>query len=413
MVPEDGMQVLCRGYVDVYPQRGTFQLIARSMQPIGEGQLQAAFRKLHNRLKSEGLFDAALKKQIPSFPRRIAVITSPTGAAIHDFLQVATRRWPHFDILIVPTQVQGPEAAGQIAKAIKMCGQKKFPFRPEVIVLTRGGGSIEDLWSFNEEVVVRAIHACSIPIISAVGHEIDVTLSDLAADARALTPSEAGEIMAPEKEEVVGFLNSSALRLRNAAQNFVHHRKCQLQSTANRTALRQPLSLLRNLALQIDTLDTKLVQQSQRRFEVTRQMLDRCFDRLSMTLKNSVPQARGRLQQLLANPVIKSPLNQIENRRLKLHTIREKLDHAMGRKIQSTQHSLGHVQEMLNAFNPKNILSRGYSLTVDSAGKPVVDCESVDSGDKIVTWLRQGKINSTVDSTSPDSSFEQNGQEKD
>ena len=411
-LPENGMQVLCRGYVDVYPQRGTFQLIIRSIQPLGQGSLQIAFRQLHDRLKSEGLFDDSIKKPIPRFPRRIAVITSPTGAAVHDFIQVATRRWPHFDILIVPVPVQGQEAAPQIARAIKICGHKKFDFQPDVIVVTRGGGSIEDLWSFNDETVVRAIHKSTIPVISAIGHEVDVSLSDLVADLRAQTPTEAAEIIAPDIDEIDNNLKTCALRLRTAIVHSMQQNRSALQSTHSRPSLRQPLNQIRNFALQLDTLDTKLTQMSQRRFELTRQFLDHCLEKLTLNLQNSIPNARNQLNQILARPAFSKPTAILDDKRQKLQALQARLESATSRRLQFVRNDLNHSVEMLNAFNPENILGRGYSLTVNSDGSPVVDCDEVNAGDKLVTWLGKGKITSTVESKSRESKYLDHGQEK-
>ena len=208
---EQGMKVVCRGGVDVYPQRGVYQIIIRRIMPKGIGSLQLAFKQLHAKLSSEGLFDEDHKRDLPRLPKHIAVVTSPTGAAVRDFLQVLLRRWPNIRVTIVPSKVQGPGASQEIAAGIGYCQNFKTP--PDVIVVTRGGGSIEDLWAFNEEVVVRAIHASEIPVISGVGHEIDVTLCDLVADARALTPSEAAERAVPDVEDVQHYLIQCQQRL--------------------------------------------------------------------------------------------------------------------------------------------------------------------------------------------------------
>ena len=190
----DGQEVLCRGDIDVYPPRGDYQLIIRQMEPVGAGALQLQLRRLQQQLSSEGLFDAERKSRLPPFPRRIAFVTSPSGAAIRDFLEVAQRRWKGIHVLVIPSRVQGQGAAQELVAGISLA-QQLSP-RPDVLVVGRGGGSQEDLWCFNDELVVRAIAACQIPVVSAVGHEIDVTLSDLVADLRALTPTAAAEIVA-------------------------------------------------------------------------------------------------------------------------------------------------------------------------------------------------------------------------
>jgi len=184
--PEDGQKVICGGYIDIYPQRGTYQLIIQQLQPIGIGAIELAFRQLHAKLQTEGLFDPARKRSLPRLPKRIAVITSPTGAAIRDFMQVLVRRWPNVELLVLPVQVQGTTAADQIAGAFDQIS--KMESKPDLVVLTRGGGSKEDLWSFSQEQVCRAVYNCEVPVVSGVGHEIDVSLCDLVADVRALTP---------------------------------------------------------------------------------------------------------------------------------------------------------------------------------------------------------------------------------
>ncbi len=194
----DGLEVVCRGEIDVYPPRGAYQLIIRRMEPLGEGALQLALRQLQKRLSAEGLFDPRHKRPLPRFPRRIAIVTSPSGAAIRDFLEVLRRRWRGVRVLVIPARVQGEGAAGDLVRGIGWAHQ--LPEAPDVLVVARGGGSLEDLWCFNDEAVVRAIFAATIPVVSAVGHEIDVTLSDLVADRRALTPSEAAELVAPSSE---------------------------------------------------------------------------------------------------------------------------------------------------------------------------------------------------------------------
>lgn len=247
---EDGLEVLCLGNLDVYGQRGVYQLNLRKIQPLGQGALQLAFRKLHAKLEAEGLFDPQHKKPLPRFPQRVALITSPTGAAIRDFLQVVNRRWSNLEIVIVPVQVQGPGSAEQIKDAIYACAE--FAEKPDVLVVTRGGGSTEDLWSFNDERVCRAIFNCPIPVISGVGHEIDVTLSDLVADMRALTPSEAAERLVPDHREIIETLTSGKRRLKSALEAKLNFARQQLELIANRPVISQPLSRIRTLERELD-----------------------------------------------------------------------------------------------------------------------------------------------------------------
>jgi exodeoxyribonuclease VII large subunit len=252
---QDGLEVLCHGEIDVYAPHGSYQLIVREIEPRGEGALQLALKQLRARLAAEGLFDVTHKKPLPAFPRRIALVTSPTGAAIRDFLEVAGRRWRGPEILIVPTSVQGAEAAPQIVAAIATVGRLRDP--PDVLVLARGGGSLEDLWCFNEEMLVRAIFRCPIPVVSAVGHEIDVTLADLVADVRALTPSEAAERVVPSAEEVRVGLRHVAQRMTAALRGRVEHARSRWAALAERPVLRRPHERLHDLARKLDELELR------------------------------------------------------------------------------------------------------------------------------------------------------------
>jgi len=283
----DGLEAVCRGHVDVYAPRGSYQLIVEQIEPRGIGALELALRQLREKLAKEGLFDPERKRPLPPFVRRIAVVTSPTGAAVHDFLQVLGRRWRGADVLIVPVRVQGDGAAEEIAAAIETVNRLAVPPAArdavppaardavppaardavppaardavpiDCLVVTRGGGSLEDLWSFNEEVVVRAIAASRIPVISAVGHEIDVTLADLAADVRALTPSEAAELVAPEAAELVAGLRQYQRRLTAALRSRASTARSRLDALARHHVFRRPYQHVHDLARRIDELELR------------------------------------------------------------------------------------------------------------------------------------------------------------
>jgi exodeoxyribonuclease VII large subunit len=250
--PEDGMEVVCRGNVEVYAPRGQYQLIVQHMEPRGVGALEIALRQLRERLAREGLFDPARKRPLPRFPRRVAFVTSPTGAAIRDFLEVARRRWRGIEVLVVPVRVQGEGAAREIAEGIRAVNRLRQP--PDVLIVGRGGGSMEDLWCFNEEEVLRAIFHSRVPVVSAVGHEIDVTLSDLVADVRALTPSEAAERVVPPADEIAARLQVARDRLSGALRERATAARSLLAALAARPALRRPLDKLHELAFRLDEL---------------------------------------------------------------------------------------------------------------------------------------------------------------
>lgn len=239
--PKDGMKVLATGGLQVYVARGSCQFIISDLKPDGIGELELAFRQLKEKLEAEGLFDVARKRPLPRFPRRVGLITSPTSAAVKDMIQVMVRRWPSVDILVLPVPVQGIGVAPRIAKAINFV--KNIP-DIDVVITGRGGGSLEDLWAFNEEVVARAIAACPVPVISAVGHEIDVSISDLVADRRALTPSEAGEFAVPSVIEIQNRLDSTSQRLRRALRGRLQQYQFRLQALESRSVYQRPESLV-------------------------------------------------------------------------------------------------------------------------------------------------------------------------
>ena len=249
----DGLQIVCHGRLDVYPPRGSYQLVIDKAHPAGEGALELALRQLREKLSAEGLFAAERKRPLPRFPRHIGFVTSPTGAAVRDFLQVLDRRWRGAHVMVIPTRVQGDGAAAEIATAIRQANQ----LRPalDVLVVGRGGGSLEDLWAFNEEPVVRAIAASKIPTISAVGHEIDVTLADFAADVRALTPTEAAERVAPSSDELAAQLSTLQSRMHQAARRRLQLERERLANLATRRPMARPHVLYEDLALRLDALE--------------------------------------------------------------------------------------------------------------------------------------------------------------
>ena len=276
---KEGMAVLVQGRIDVYGPRGTYQVIISRMEQQGLGALQAAFRRLHAKLEKEGLFAAERKKPLPQFPTRIGFVTSPSGAAIHDFIQVLKRRWPGASVLIIPSRVQGDGAAEEIASGIRVAAR----IRPalDVLVVGRGGGSLEDLWCFNEEVVVRAVAGCPLPTISAVGHEIDVTLCDLAADVRALTPSEAAERVAPSRDEISDALAAIRRRIDSLMMHRLTQAEQRLQSIVSRPifvtperSIETPMQQLDDLHQALDNAMDRAIQSQTERLERLSGVLD-------------------------------------------------------------------------------------------------------------------------------------------
>jgi exodeoxyribonuclease VII large subunit len=320
----DGLEVTCRGRLEIYAPRGRYQLIIEAIEPRGIGALELAFRQLHERLSKEGLFDPARKRPLPRFPRRIAVVTSPSGAALRDFLEVLRRRWRGADVLVVPVRVQGDGAGREIATAISMVN--RLSTRIDCLVVTRGGGSLEDLWAFNEEVVVRAIVASRIPVVSGVGHEIDVTLADLAADVRALTPSEAAERVVPAAEELGQTLRQYHRRLAAAIRSRAAEAGRRWQSLANHRLFRRPLALVHELGRRLDELEAR----SQR------------------SIREGALRARGRVETLSARLHSLSPLAvlgrgySLTRRAADGRVVRDASELALGEEIK-TRFAHGHA----------------------------------------------------------------------
>ncbi|HUE17506.1 MAG TPA: exodeoxyribonuclease VII large subunit [Planctomycetaceae bacterium] len=267
----DGLHVVAAGPIEVYAARGSYQIVIERLAPQGIGPLELAFRQRYEKLAAEGLFRPERKRPLPPFPRRLALVTSPTGAAVRDMLQVITRRWPACDIVILPVAVQGQTAAGEISAALRSIS--RLP-GVDVVITGRGGGSLEDLWAFNEEVVARAILDCPVPVVSAVGHEVDVTIADLVADKRALTPSEAGEIVVPDRVEILSELEHLGSRISIAMQNSLRRRGLLVDALAGSRALARPLELVHDRERTLDELSDRLRRAIQRQVERARHRVE-------------------------------------------------------------------------------------------------------------------------------------------
>ena len=256
----DGLQVILNGALEVYPPRGQYQIICQQMLPQGVGPLELALRQLQEKLAAEGLFAPERKRPLPRYPRKVALITSPQGAAVRDMMQVLSRRWPLADIVLLPVAVQGAGAAAQIAQALRDVAHLEAV---DVVITGRGGGSLEDLWAFNEEIVARAIAACPIPVVSAVGHEIDVTIADLVADRRALTPSEAAELVVPTVEEAQAQLEQFRRRLVQGLQQQSSRARLRVEALAQRRCFQQPLARIHDQQVRLDELQQRLLRSMQ------------------------------------------------------------------------------------------------------------------------------------------------------
>ena len=278
---EDGMSVIVRGHISVYEKRGKYQLYVEELQESGIGELYRAFEQLKKKLKDEGMFDAAYKKPIPAIPRTIGIITSPTGAAIRDMINITRRRFPHVHILLAPVAVQGEEAAPQIVNAIKLMNRVNSELmKVDVLVVGRGGGSIEELWAFNEESVARAIFASEIPVISAVGHETDFTISDFVADRRAATPSEAAELVVPDKRQIEKNLSAFELQLRQNIYKMIEEQRRRLESIEKNVLFRTPTERINQYRQTVDELKRTLIAEVIHRVQLHKKELQALTGRL-------------------------------------------------------------------------------------------------------------------------------------
>lgn len=371
--PSEGMQVLIRAKVTLYEPRGNFQLIAEHMEEAGAGALQRAFEALKKRLAEEGLFESAHKQELPQLPRCIGVVTSPTGAAIKDILSVLKRRFPAIPVILYPAQVQGDAAAQQIAKAIHTANQRQ---ECDVLIVGRGGGSMEDLWAFNEELVARAIYASELPIVSAVGHEIDFTISDFVADYRAPTPSAAAETLSPDQLEYQQRLQTLQQRLGSSIRQSLSrdtHRLGHLQKR-----LRHPGQRLQELAQRLDELEARM-QQSLARLQQQRVL--------------KLQHLQHRLQQ-------NNPLHRIEHQRVQLDESHRRLTAAIQHTQERHKQRLTGLLRALDAISPLAVLARGYAIVNQhDGGKIISHSTQTKIGDRIDIQLHKGRLSCTVDET--------------
>jgi exodeoxyribonuclease VII large subunit len=372
-VPKDGLQVICRGRVGLYEKRGDYQLILETIEPKGIGALQLAFLQLKERLEKEGLFDTAHKKPIPMVPKKIGIITSPTGAVIQDMLHILERRFENLHILLYPVRVQGEGASSEIAEGIKYFNQLTDV---DVIIVGRGGGSLEDLWAFNEEVVARAIYHSKIPIISAIGHETDYTIADFVADLRAPTPSAAAELVVRDKREIGNILNHLRGRLENQMIQMLQGYRTDLSYI--RKILKEPAKKIEQYFLRMDDLVNRL-----------RVLTSWIFKRRE--------EKRLHLNESL---LLRNPMQRVKNIRLSIREANRRLEQNIRYSIEIQRQRVGGRLGKLNSLSPLSILERGYSVTRKLPSRQVlIDAAYVREDDKVEVKLYRGSLICRVEKT--------------
>lgn len=392
--PKEGDKVEVRAKVSLYEGRGDYQLLVDSMRIAGEGALLLAFQQLKDRLASAGLFDPKHKKNLPAKIKRVGIVTSSTGAALHDILSVLKRRDASIEVFIYPTQVQGKDASAQIVAAIERANRDQWV---DVLIVGRGGGSLEDLWCFNEEAVARAIFSSTLPIVSAVGHEVDFTIADFVADVRAPTPSAGAEMISQDRREKEQLLFQLQQRLLATQQRLIPKRQQQLQSLAQR--LRAPQRVIEQHSQRLDRLEMRVLRawQSQKKQQTQRLALLQHSLTQQHPKRQLAAQAKhlDRLQRLLlraqraahqraAQPLVGYP---------------ERLQHAMSFQQRQLKQQLANQAQLLQNLSPLNVLARGYAIVQDAQGNVIRHHQNVTVGDTLHTQLAQGWISTEVVAT--------------
>ncbi|MCG3866061.1 MULTISPECIES: exodeoxyribonuclease VII large subunit [unclassified Photobacterium] len=369
--PGNGNQVLVKARLSLYEPRGDYQLIIESMQPEGDGRLQQQFEQLKMSLAAEGLFAQSLKQMLPEQPKRVGIITSKTGAALHDILQVLQRRDPSLPIVIYPTMVQGEGSAISIAQAI---GRANARQECDVLIVGRGGGSLEDLWAFNEEIVARTIAASQIPIVSAVGHEVDVTIADFVADVRAPTPSAAAELISRDMTHQTQLLDRKKQQLHHAVRSYLSQSLRQATQLQHRLERQHPQLRLNQQQQHLDEISQRLVQAMQKKIQKHQQHIDSNNYKISLY----------------------SPATLVSNAQRNLERSERRLYDALDRKLLNAKHKLAVAAEKLETVSPLATLARGYSITRNEQGDVIRKTSQVKTGDTLITTVTDGEIHSCI-----------------
>lgn len=369
--PANGTQVLVKARLSLYEPRGDYQLIIESMQPEGDGRLQQQFEQLKMSLAAEGLFAQSLKKPLPEQPKRVGIVTSKTGAALHDILNVLQRRDPSLPVVIYPTMVQGEGAAISIAQAI---GRANARQECDILIVGRGGGSLEDLWAFNEEIVARTIVASQIPIVSAVGHEVDVTIADFVADVRAPTPSAAAELISRDMAHQTQKISQKTQQLRHAMRHYLTEHQAKVVNLQHRLDRQHP--------------QVRLNQQQQQ--------LDELANRMERAMRQLIGGHQQHINQASYKLALHSPAQTLKQQRSRLEQTQHRLQDAMDRRLLNASHKLAMAAEKLETVSPLATLGRGYSITRNEQGKVIRRAEQVKAGDTLLTTVADGEIRSIV-----------------
>ncbi len=419
--PADGMEVIVVGSVEVFERAGRYQLYVRKIEPRGVGALELAFRQLCEKLEAEGLFDPRRKKPLPRYPRRIAVVTSETGAAVTDILQTIRRRYPCVEVWLRPVKVQGPGAAEEIADAVRLVNARSESLGGiDVMIVGRGGGSLEDLWAFNEEVVARAIFASVVPVISAVGHEVDVSVADLVADVRAATPTAAAELAVPLLDGLLDALAGVASRLALATRGRLSLCAARLDSMVSRPALWDPVALVHRRGQRVDEAQNRMHAGMQEKLRRLRRSIDTAQRfiqriaphsfvmrmardlqreewRMQSAIRRRIGECERRLQRVTGRIDRHAPEHRAARLGDRLRLVARQMRASLGHRINASRERVAAHAELLAALSYRSVLQRGYSITRMKKGRVVVRSpEQLRDDDLLVTESAGGAFESRV-----------------
>ncbi|MCP3852950.1 MAG: exodeoxyribonuclease VII large subunit [Gammaproteobacteria bacterium] len=376
--PNEGMQILVRAKVSLYEARGDFQLIVDSMEDAGLGALQRAYEQLKQKLQNQGLFDAQHKQSLPETPHCIGIITSPTGAALHDILNVLKRRFPALPIIIYPAQVQGENAPEQLLHALQSAQEQALC---DVLIIGRGGGSIEDLWAFNHEQLAQAIHQCPIPIISSVGHEVDFTICDFVADVRAPTPSAAAELVSPDQEEWLSWLVAIEKQLSSQIKRQISLKQQQLQWQYKQ--LKHPGRYLDEVSQRIDDLSSRLEQH---------------FHLQIQSRRDKILTYEARFQQ-------HSPVHKLKQQQSQLDYLQQRLQQSLNRRFEQLQQKIASLAREMDAYSPLATLGRGFSLVKDEQDSLIKSASQLQQGQRVKVLFADSQALMSVKKTEKFNSY--------
>lgn len=392
--PHEGAQVVVTGHIDFYAKAGKVSLIADRIEPVGEGTLDQAFRALCDELRTLGWFDPARKRPLPVFPRRIAVVTSRSGAALHDVLDTMRRRCPAVDVALVDVRVQGDGAPAEIARAISWLSSHAATLGIDAILVTRGGGSKEDLWAFNERIVAEAIVRSSIPVVCAIGHETDTTIAELVADERAATPTQAAMRLTPDREALSRQLDAHQRRVIAAIRKYVRFERHRLDSAARHPALADGHRLLARLADRVEAIHWRLTGSMRSQLARSTEATARAARRLEPHRPVAVLARRAAIMHQMTIRLHRAA--NVTLHAVDLDSLGDALTRSATRRVRTAAFRLHSAQRQLEAVSPLAVLTRGYSVTLDQTGRALTSAGDVSAGDRLITRLAEGTLQSIV-----------------